>query len=224
MHKYHRSHWDTLVKRYAIGRRSDLDMSLAVADLIRKLRHDFPDVEVGCDVEANLCRPPMKYVYVCNKTVGPVNIPDEPHRFTALTECELTFYQNHDNTVRFRYFIQLTHGQLIHGVSWVKASTEIPFRSKDFDEARHYVTDNFLKTESDPDILIAKDSYGIYDGSGHRIGVMHNHAARGFGDSHCIMCDAVMAKMLYLINQAFAFFKENKESIKNIIDNQQSHQ
>lgn len=60
-------------------------MSIAVADLIKKLRHDFPDVEVGCDVEANFCRPPMKYVYVCNKTVGPVNVPDEPHRFTALT-------------------------------------------------------------------------------------------------------------------------------------------
>lgn len=191
MSESYRSLWNTHIKRYAIGQRSDLDMSIAVADLIKKLRHDFPDVEVGCDVEANFCRPPMKYVY---------------------------------NTVRCRYLIQLTHGQLIHGVSWVKASTEIPFSSKDFDEVRHYVTDNFLKTESDPDILLAKESYGIYDGSGHRIGVMHNHAARGFGDSHHIMCDAVMAKMLYLINQAFAFFNENKESIKHIIDNQQSQQ
>lgn len=41
MSESYRSLWNTHIKRYAIGQRSDLDMSIAVADLIKKLRHDF---------------------------------------------------------------------------------------------------------------------------------------------------------------------------------------
>lgn len=217
------THWETIVRRYAIGRRSDFDMSKAVCVLIDRIGRRIPAVDAGFNVEENFLRPPMEYVYVGNKTTGPLNIPGESHRFNALTECELTFWQNRDNTVRFRYFIQLTHGRLIHGVSWVKSSAEIRFNNRDFEKVRHYVFRELLKEDSDP-IPFRKDRYGIYDGFANRVGTMYNQVTAGFGNGDVVMDVKVMAKMLCLLNKAFNFFKNNQSTIINLINNKTQQQ
>lgn len=209
--------------RYAIGRRSDFDMSKAVCILIDRIPRYVPGIDAGVDVEENFSRPPMEYIYICNKTTGPFNQPYEPYRFNSLTECELTFYQNHDNTVRFRYFIQLTHGQLIHGVSWVKTSAGIRFNMGDFEKVRRYVSDELLKANSSPNTF-PKDRYGIYDGRGNRVGTMYNQLVAGFETGDIVMNVKVMAKMLSLLNQAYNFFKNNKSTIINFINNKTQQQ
>lgn len=216
--------WTAIVRRYAIGRQSILDLSKAVYILSDKIRNFIPGVETGWQVEKNFSRPPMDFIYVCNKTVGPLNVPKEHYRFTAITECELTFYQDQDNTVRFRYFIQLTHGQLIHGVSWVKASPEIRFNVKDFDKVRQYVTKYFLKEESDPYSLPGKAQYGIYDGHRHRVGEMYNQVVKGFGSGNILMENEVIEKISTLLKKAFTFFKENEGTIINIINHKLKQQ
>lgn len=223
MSEYGSSHWETILRRYAVGRQSDFDMSKAVCVLLDRIRRRIPDVEAGFMAEENFLRPPMEYIYVGNKATGPLNIPGEPHRFIALTECELTFWQNHDNTVRFRYFIQLTHGQLIHGVSWVKSSVETLFNSRNFEEVRRYVSDELLKANSSPNTL-PKDRYGIYDGRGNRVGTMYNQLVAGFENGDIVMNVKVMAKILSLLNPAYNFFKKNKSTIINLINNKTQQQ
>lgn len=210
--------WESIIRRYATGRRSDFDVSLAVRVIIEKIRREIPGVKSDWQVEKNFSLRPLEYIYVSNKSVGPHNLPMEPYRFTALTECELTFYQNKANTLRYRYFIQLTHGRLIHGLSWVKASSEIQFDSKDFEKVRRYVTEIFLKEESDADILPCKAKYGIYDGHSHLIGVMYNKVVKGFGSGKVLMEKEVIDKMSALMKNAFTFFKENERTIINIIN------
>ncbi len=194
-----------------------MDRSAGVTRLIDELHRILPQTEAGCDAEANFLKAPMRYIYVCNKTSGPLNIPGETHRITALTECELTFCQNHDNTLRLRYFVQLTHGLLIHGISWVKASPEIPFCDADFRPVLEFVTDRLLAAESSAATPAFPQKYGIWDGRRHRVGCMHNFVVKGFEERSHIMSGAVANKMLYLLRRAYAMFTENEKTIINHI-------
>lgn len=196
--------WENVMNRYGVGCRTEEDRSLAVKEIISRLQSCISGIEVGDDLKKQFMLPAMEYIFVNNKTIPHRPSEDEPQCLSALTECELTFHANRENTIRFRYFIQVTHGKLIHGVSWIKANTGVKYTDADFRPIYKFLSENFLQKNNAPDS--PEEKYGIWDGKGHRIGVMHAYEVKR-------PIEGVTDKIVELMQQAVDFFKTNQEQI-----------
>lgn len=208
------SQWQKVMNIYGVGSRSDFDMSLAVRDIIDELGKAFPGIKCGNNLENQFTFPPLEYIFVNNKTIPNHPTEEEPQKLSALTECELTFYANPENTLRMRYFIQVTHGEMIHGLSWIKANSSIRYTDTDFEPVLKKVLADFLKDyDSGP---ANPPKYGIWDGSRHKIGKMHNWKVKDFeplGRER----EEVVGRIISLMEKAIEYFKNNKSQINQLI-------
>ena len=209
------SQWKNVIHRYGIADRRKQDRSLGVDSIIKSLVDSLTGVEVDDDLVEHFERAPLQYIFVNNKTTPSEHRGNESYWNSALTECELTFYQNDDNSVRFRYFIQLTHGFLIHGLSWIKSASDVKFDFRKFRKVMDFVDKNFIAdhtSDAEPPHGY-QEKYGIYDGKTHRLGMMYNNLVKLPSDK-----ENPMEQIVTLIKEAFCFFRKNQEEINQIIN------
>ncbi|MDE6231542.1 MAG: hypothetical protein K2M37_07990 [Muribaculaceae bacterium] len=210
------SQWKNVIHRYGIADRRKQDRSLGVDSIIKSLADSLSGVEVEDDLVEHFERTPLQYIFVNNKTIPSEHRGNESYWNSALTECELTFYQNDDNSIRFRYFIQLTHGFLIHGLSWIKSAPDVKFNlGNKFRKVMAFVDKNFIAdhtSDAEPSQGY-RDKYGIYDGKRHHIGTMYNHLVKIPSDK-----ENPMEQIATLMKEAFCFFRKNQEEINQIIN------
>lgn len=202
------SQWRNVMNIYGVGSRSDFDMSLAVRDIIDGLCNAIPGINCGNNLEYQFSLNPLKYIFVNNKTIPNHPTAGEPQKLSALTECELTFYANPENTLRMRYFIQVTHGEMIHGLSWIKANSSIKYTDTDFQPVLNKVYADFLKDYDGGPANPPK--YGIWDGTGRKIGIMHNRKVKDFellGSKR----GEVVGRIVYLMAKATEYFQNNNK-------------
>ncbi|MDE6083784.1 MAG: hypothetical protein K2G11_04790, partial [Muribaculaceae bacterium] len=175
------SQWKNVIYRYGIGHRLYQDRSLGVDGIIKSLNDALVDVKADDTLSDHFESSPLTYIFVNNKTILSGQSEEDPYLNDALTECELTFYQNDDNSIRFRYFIQLTHGFLIHGLSWIKSAPDVKYNlSNKFRKVMAFVDKNFIAdytSVAEPPQGYC-DKYGIYDGKRHHIGTMYNNLVK----------------------------------------------
>ncbi len=187
-----------------------------MVDIIARLK-EAPEVNgVGNDLSAHFLMPPLNYIFVNNKTIPNHPSVAEPQRLSALTECELTFYANADNTLRFRYFIQVTHGRLIHGLSWIKTDSNVGYRDSDFKPVHNFVRQHFPGLH-DP---AAPAKYGIWNGHGAKIGVMHNYSVID-GNLTSGLTQERVDQIVGLMREAMKFFNDNQIEINQLIHKNQ---
>lgn len=207
--------WQNVMNIYGVGSRSAFDMSLAVRDIIDELGKAIPGTNCGDDLEKQFTYPPLEYIFVNNKTIPNGRGGKDKQKLSALTECELTFYANPENTLRMRYFIQVTHGEMIHGLSWIKDNSGIRFTDTDFQPVLRKVYADFLKEYDGGPAEPPK--YGIWDGSGHVIGKMHNLKVKDFKVSGRER-EEVVGRIVSLMEKAMDYFKSHKSQINQIIN------
>ncbi len=210
--------WDNVIHRYGIGLRSDMDISQGVCKIIKHLQAECPQIIVGHDLAKHFSEPPLTYLFVNNKNIK--GWSDDTFFNDALTECELTFYQNDDNTLRFRYFIQLTHGYLIHGISWVKSAQGVAYNSNVFKKVRDFVSEKFLikpLESAENDTCTYRGKFRILDCQSTRVGTMFNTVVNGPRPTPLRLDSETMEKIEKLMVKALKFFKENEANINNLI-------
>ena len=209
------SQWKNLIHRYGIADRRKQDRSLGVDSIIKSLADSLSGVEVDDDLVEHFERAPLQYIFVNNKTIPSVHRGNESYWSSALTECELTFYRNDDNSVRFRYFIQLIHGFLIHGLSWIKSASDVKFDFRKFRKVMAFVDKNFIAdlTSNAESFQGYRAKYGIYDGKTHRLSTMYNKLVKISSEKENPMEDITS-----LMKEAFCFFRKNQEEINHIIN------
>ena len=207
--------WRNVMNRYGVGSRSDFDMSLAVREIIDRLSNAPHGIKCGNNLENQFFLPPLEYIFVNNKTI-PNNHPtdEEPQKLSALTECELTFYANPENTLRMRYFIQVTHGEMIHGLSWIKENSSIRYNDTDFRPVLKEVYADFLKDYDGGQV--SRPKFGIWDGSGRKIGIMHNLRVKDSNHSGLMSTESIDL-IVRLMVKATEFFKNNQLQINQLI-------
>lgn len=191
-----------------------MDYSTGVEEIIRRIEAECKDADCGHDLQKHFSRTPLSYIFVNNK-----NIPVSPGKADgyfneSLTECEITFYQDAENNLRFRYFIQLTHGKLIHGLSWVKSENAALIDCAPFSRVRRYVEENLIKCHCHD---AGKQTYGIWNGKRRRVGTMFWHKIENFTDER-VLNQETIDKIVELISEAYRFFKTNNETIIQIIN------
>ena len=209
------SQWKNVIYRYGIGHRLYQDRSLGVDSIIKNLNDSLVDVKADDAILDHFESAPLTYIFVNNKTILSGQSEVNPYRNDALTECELTFYRNDDNSVRFRYFIQLTHGFLIHGLSWIKSASEVKFDFRKFRKVMAFVDKNFIAdhtSDAEPPHGY-QEKYGIYDGKTHHIGRMYNNLVKIPSEE-----ENPMEEIASLMKEAFCFFRENQEEINQLIN------
>ena len=210
------SQWKNVIHRYGIADRRKQDRSLGVDSIIKSLADSLSDVEVDDDLVEHFERAPLQYIFVNNKTIPSEHRGNESYWNSALTECELTFYRNDDNSVRFRYFIQLTHGFLIHGLSWIKSTPDVKFNlSNKFRKVMAFVDKNFIAhhtSDAEPPHGY-QEKYGIYAGRRPQVGMMYNNLVKIPTEQENPIEDIAS-----LMKEAYCFFRKNQEEINQIIN------
>ena len=210
------SQWKNVIHRYGIGHRLFQDRSLGVDSIIKSLNDALVDVKADDTLSEHFESSPLTYIFVNNKTILSGQSEEDPYLNDALTECELTFYQNDDNSIRFRYFIQLTHGFLIHGLSWIKSAPDVKFHlGNKFRKVMAFVDKTFIAdhtSEAEPPHGY-QEKYGIYDGKRHHIGTMYNNLVKIPSEK-----ENPMEQIATLMKEAFCFFRKNQEEINQIIN------
>ena len=209
------SQWKNVIYRYGIGHRLYQDRSLGVDSIINSLNDALADVKADDTLSDHFESAPLTYIFVNNKTILSGQSEVDPYRNDALTECELTFYRNDDNSVRFRYFIQLTHGFLIHGLSWIKSASEIQFDFRKFHKVMAFVDKNFIAehtSDAEPSHGY-QEKYGIYAGRLPLVGRMYNNLVKIASEKENPMEDITS-----LMKEAYCFFRKNQEEINQIIN------
>lgn len=168
----------TLYRRYNIAFRSDCDitvgMELLRSKIVEKLSA-FPALKCGFSLEDYYESRPFEYAYITFKTIGPLNIPKEQQSnglYESMNEAWFTFYESSELKIKLQYFIQLTHGALIEGISWTKADHTLTIRNYDFSKVKDLYETRIAVQPLSP---YTKSSYGVYDGHRHLIGKMFNY-------------------------------------------------
>lgn len=149
-------------------------MKLLRSKIVEKLSA-FPALKCGFSLEDYYESRPFDYAFITFKTIGPLNIPKEQQAnglYESLNEAWFTFYESSELKIKLQYFIQLTHGSLIEGISWTKADHTQTIRNSGFSKVK-----NLFETEIAVQPLrpYTKTSYGVYDGHRHLIGKMFNY-------------------------------------------------
>ncbi|MDE6444286.1 MAG: hypothetical protein K2K64_07690 [Muribaculaceae bacterium] len=211
------SQWSNVIYNYGIGNRSDYDVSLGVDKIINDLQEKLTDVSVGNDLEAHFRTEPLSYIFVNNKNIPSGSGGEDPCLNDALTECELTFFQNDDNTLRFRYFIQITHRCMIHGLSWVKSSPDIESDAGAFRQVKKFIENSFTNLSGKSTDNADKSTFGIWDGHANRLGSMHYLPVEGFTTDITLKASAIQ-KIEVLITEALDFFTNNNGKITSIFN------
>lgn len=209
--------WSNVIRKYGIGHRSEYDVSLGVDIIIKDLQKELKDICVGNDLEAHFRSEPLSYIFVNNKNIPSGSGCEDPCLNDALTECELTFFQNDDNTLRFRYFIQITHGGMIHGLSWVKSSPDIESDAGAFRQVKKFIENNFTNLSGKSTDNADKSTFGIRDGHANRIGSMYYLPVEGFTSDITLNASAIQ-KIEVLITEALDFLTNNKGKITSIFN------
>ena len=211
------SQWNNIIYHYGIGHRLKQDRSMGVDSIIKNLDDALADVKADDVILDHFESAPLTYIFVNNKTILSGQSEEDPYLNDALTECELTFYQNDNNSVRFRYFIQLTHGFMIHGLSWIKSAPDVKYNlSNKFRKVMAFVDKNFIAnytSDAEPPHGY-QEKYGIYDGKTHRLGMMYNNLVKLPSEK-----ENPMKHIATLMKEAYCFFRNNQEEINQIINN-----
>ncbi len=207
--------WDKVIHRYGIGYRTEMEISQGVLRIIGDLQPECRPALVGHDLGKHFYDPPLSYIFINNKNIK--GWSEDTYFNDALTECELTFYRNEDNTLRFRYFIQLTHGYLIHGLTWVKSSKSVAYNSYAFHKAKDFVNRHFLHPENSAPCNFRK-TFRILDSDSSRVGTMYNTVVRGPLPYPLRLHSETMEEIVTLMKDAYAFFRDNITTISNIIN------
>ena len=149
-------------------------MKLLRLKIVEKLSV-FPALKCGFSLEDYYESRPFDYAFITFKTIGPLNIPKEHQAnglYESLNEAWFTFYESSELKIKLQYFIQLTHGSLIEGISWTKADHTQIIRNSDFLKVLKLFEEEVAVKPLTP---FDKSSYGIYDGHRHLIGKMFNY-------------------------------------------------
>lgn len=200
--------WYMLYRRYNIAFRSDCDITVGM-ELLRSKIHEklsaYHALKCGFSLKDYYETRPFDYAYITFKTIGPLNIPKEHQAdgmYESLNEVWFTFYESSEQKIKLQYFIQLTHGSIIEGISWTKADHTLTIRNSDFSKVKDLFE---TKIAVQPLSTYTKSSYGVYDGHRHLIGKMFNYEVK-LGESGLVMSEKVAETMASRVSRAYQTF------------------